>query len=274
MISTLIVNHNGEAHLARCLTSLGPLPRPGLEVLLVDNASSDRSLELVRRDFPAVRILALDMNCGFAAANNQAAAEARGEHLLLLNSDAWLVDDCLDRLLARLEGDPTLALVCPTLHYPDGTRQISWAPDRSVLGELVEKVRNRFEASPWVHARWLRAGLGASWYPATCMLLRREAFAEVGGFDAGYFLYFEDADLCLRLRRRGWQMALVEEARAVHCSGGSPGSGGATLAYRQSQVRYYEQHRPRWEQVVLGWHLRRKFSSGPVAGWLREKLEP
>ncbi|MCG8458266.1 MAG: glycosyltransferase family 2 protein [Holophagales bacterium] len=258
MISVLIVNYDGGEVLLR---SLEELYRAGgfEEVVLADNGSTDGSAADVARRFPEVRILELGENLGFGAANNRAAEAARGNRLLLLNSDAWPEPGCLEALDAALDADPGLALVAPRLFYPDGRRQFSWAPTTSVLGEAVQMVRNRLEGRSWAHDLPRRL-LGPGWYTAACLLLRRDAFEQVGGFDEGYFLYFEDVDLCVRLRRRGWRLAHVTGARAVHVKGGSQGpeGGAAGLEYRRSQLRYYRLRRPGWEQRLLRARLRRK----------------
>lgn len=259
MISAVIVNHDGGADLERCLASLEPLgldPRggEGLEVIVVDNASSDGSPERVRQRFPTVRLLELGTNAGFGAATNRGAGVARGELLLLLNNDAWLTGGALARLAARLDAEADLAWVTPRLVYPDGRPQTFWAPDVSLLGEAVQKVRNRLEGARWNHGtlvRHLRRWLGPGWLTAACALVRRSAFEAVGGFDEGFFLYFEDADLCLRLRQAGWRLDVEPAAEVVHASVGGTRGDAIEVAYRASQLRYYAKHRPRWERAVL-----------------------
>jgi len=134
MISVIIINHDGEAHLGRCLESLDG---SGAEVLLVDNASRDDSLSLVRERFPEVEVLPQDENLGFAAANNLAAAKASGEALLLLNADAWLEAGALDLLAAKLSGRPDVGLVAPRLRYPDSS------PGRLRVGSLARFCKRR-----------------------------------------------------------------------------------------------------------------------------------
>ncbi|MEM9595090.1 MAG: glycosyltransferase family 2 protein [Acidobacteriota bacterium] len=270
MISILVVNHNGRDLLRRCLRELGNgSAGEGTEVIVADNGSEDGSVAMVRREFPGVRLLELGENLGFGAANNRAAAVAKGDVLLLLNSDAWPVGDCLGRLRERLELDPRVGLVAPELRYEDGRPQFAWAPTTGVFGEAIQMARNRYESGRWVHR--LRFGLGAGWYTAACVLVRRSAFEQIGGFDEGFFLYFEDVDLCLRLRRAGWRLAEVRGAVAVHLKGGSQTSERGELEYRRGQLRYYRKHRPAWENALLRRRLRGKF--GAVAdGRFRRSL--
>lgn len=273
-VSVVVVNHNGRHLLADCLGKLMELEGQWHEVLVVDNASDDGSVEMMRTSFPRVRCIELPANLGFGVANNRGAAQSSGELLLFLNSDAWLSADALPRLVAAFD-DPKLALVAPQLVYPDGALQFTWAPTTGVFGEALQMLRNRFEAKPWAHRlppRWLRPLLGPGWLTAACWLMRRDAFEAVDGFDEAMFLYFEDVDLSLRLRRRGWKLRLVPQAKAVHIKGGSQLGFRGELLYRRSQLYYYGKHRPAWEQRWLRRRLRRKFEAWTDATQRRSLL--
>ncbi len=275
MISVLVVNHNGETHLHRCLDSLRE-PEPEREVIVVDNASTDGSLRMLERDYPHVRVLRQSINLGFGAATNLAAEAASGSQLLLLNADAWLEAGALSHLERRLREDGGLGLVAPSLRYPDGRPQFAWSPARGILGEMLQKLRNPHEARAWAHAAAVRRVCrvaGQPWYTAACVLLRADAFREIGGFDTGYFMYFEDVDLCRRLQRGGWRLAEERSAVAYHAGGLFSGNVSDDL-YRPSQLRFYSVHRPRWEQRLLEWYLRRSYGPDVVARWLSEALCP
>ncbi len=261
MISVLVVTHDAREHLRHCLGQLADQAGSWGEVIVVDNASSDGSAEMVRSEFPAVRLLELDENLGFGGANNRGAALAGGESLLLLNSDAWLADGALERLAAALDAAPDAAAATPEIRYPDGRPQFAWAPATGVWGEAVQKLRNRFETRPWVHRpppAFLRPFFGPGWLTAASLLVRKRAFDEVGGFDERFFLYFEDVDLCRRLRLNRWRLLTVEGAVAYHVKGGSR-TRRSEIEYRRAQLAYYAKHRPRWENRYLRWRLRRKF---------------
>lgn len=267
MISAVVVSHDSRATLGRCLASLPP----DVETVVVDTASQDDGPELVARGWPSARLIRLAENVGFGAAVNRGVEVARGDRLLLLNPDAWLTENALARMGGRLESGPGLAAVAPRLVYPDGRPQWSWSPDRGLPGELLQKAVNPLERSPRLHRvaeAVARLVAGPGWYTAACLLVRREALAAVGGFDEGYRLYFEDADLALRLRAAGWGMARAERAVAVHRKGGSAPTGATALEYRRSQLRYYRRHRPAWEVRVLLALLRRRYPEGPIADWL------
>lgn len=277
-VSVLVVNYNAGPHLGHCLERLcevakeWPAPDAGLEIVVVDNASTDGSLEAVRKledPAPAVRLIASARNLGFGAACNLAARETAGRYLLLLNPDAWTDAASLRRLVDALDADARLGVVAPSLHYPEGSPQFVWAPPVGIVGEAIQRFRNRFEGRAWNHGllpRLLRPLLGQGWFSAACLLVRRSAFEEVGGFDENFFLYFEDADLCLRLAK-DWRQRQVKGARAWHLRGVTTGRPGNRLLsaeverfYRASQLRYYDRYRPRWERSYLRRRLRLKFS--------------
>ena len=289
-VSALVVNHNAGDGLRRCLERLltiaeawrpddagNPGSPAGLEAVVVDNASVDGSAAAVREFESAaspvlpVRLIESDRNLGFGAGCNLAAAKSAGRHLLLLNPDAWIDEVSLRRLVEALESDGRLGVTAPSLHYPNGSRQFVWAPPVGVLGEAIQRFRNRFEKARWNHGllpRLLKPAVGAGWFTAACLLVRRSAFDAVGGFDEGFFLYFEDADLGLRLHRAGFRQRQVAEARAWHVRGAVTGADrerGLTPTverfYRASQLRYYDLHRPRWERAVLRRRLRRRFGA-------------
>ncbi len=274
-VSAVVVHHHGRALLADCLAKLASLPEPPQEVVVVDNASSDGSRGMVRREFPKTHLLELESNLGFGVANNRGAALARGDFLLFLNSDAWLDGGTLPKLSEAFEGRPNLALVAPQLRYPDGSLQFTWAPTTGVVGEALQMARNPFESRPWAHRALpalLRPIFGAGWLTAACWLMRRTAFESVGGFDEAMFLYFEDVDLSLRLQRRNWRLKLVPQATAFHIKGGSDLGFCGEMLYRRSQLYYYQKHRPGWENALLRRRLARKFRRHADAEQRRQLL--
>lgn len=280
--SVLVVNHNAGPYLQECLERLRAVAGErrtqdgSLEIILVDNASTDGSTEAVREfqergsdPAPPVRLIPLERNVGFGAGCNTAVRHAAGRYLLLLNPDAWIDGPSLLLLEEALDADSRLGAAAPALHYPDGPPQFVWAPRVGVPGEAVQRFRNRFEGASWNHRllpKLLNPFLGPGWFSAACLLVRRSAFEGVGGFDEGFFLYFEDAELGLRLARKGWRQRQVEGARAWHARGVTTARRGTRLLspeverfYRASQLRYYDLHRPRWERSYLRRRLRRKF---------------
>jgi GT2 family glycosyltransferase len=254
-VAVIVVAYNSRDTIERALQSIVDSTIAGeVEAVVVDNASSDGTAAFVRERFPSCRVIEPGENLGFGRACNLAASETESEFILLLNPDAWVEPSCIERLRAAMVADEKLAWAAPRLFYPNGRRQFNWSPTISILGEAVQQLRNRLESASWVHValpRVMRGFGGAGWYTAACGLMRRRAWDQVGGFDPGFFLYFEDADLGLRLRRAGWRTAPVDDARAVHDRRAPGALSDAMVRYRESQLRYYRKHRPRRESKLV-----------------------
>jgi N-acetylglucosaminyl-diphospho-decaprenol L-rhamnosyltransferase len=274
-IAVVVPSFESASQLPRCLDSLRPLADAGHRVVVVDNASSDDSARVVRERYPWATLRTLERNLGFAAACNRGAMEAPGADVLFLNADAWLDGGGAETLAAALSRRPDLGAVGPRLAEPGGGRQFTWEPTPSLIGEgLRRSLLNPLERRAVAHgpARAVAAVLGdAGFLTAACLLVRRAAFDEVGGFDERYFLYFEDADLGVRLRRAGWRLDVEPRARAWHLRGASRGPA-TEVHYRRSQFLFYREHRPRWESRALVRRQRRRFARLDDADLRRELL--
>jgi N-acetylglucosaminyl-diphospho-decaprenol L-rhamnosyltransferase len=225
-LSILIVNWNTRQLLAECLASLYQYPPAGtFDIWVVDNASTDGSVEMVRQQFPAVQLIVNTDNVGFARANNQAIARSEGRYVLLFNSDAAAKPGALPALLALAEAQPRAAIVGAQLLNPDGSFQAGATPFPTLWRELL-----------------ILSGIGrlcyGRWYPSTgpqpdrgpravdyvegaCLLGRREAIQTVGGMDEGYFMYAEEVDWCFAMKRAGWQVWYQPAAQILHHGGAS-----------------------------------------------------
>lgn len=223
-LSVVVVSWNTKALLRRCLASVGRfLSGVPHEVLVVDNASHDRSAEMVAEEFPHARLFRNSENLGFGAANNQAMAEARAEFFLLLNSDAELLDDGMARLLQRIRARPEVGVAGLRILRPDGRVQASarrfpslrrlciagfWL--NRVLPQTV--VEDLLLAHYWDHG----AEREVDWVIGACMLVRREIFRETSGFDPAMFLYGEEVEWCRRIRERGWKVLFSPVGSVLH----------------------------------------------------------
>ena len=147
-ITAIIVGYNSKDSIERAIQSvfdsrgLGEVGEQ-IEMIVVDNASSDGTADLVRSRFLGVRLIEPGENLGFGRACNLAAERSESDYVLLLNPDAWLDPDCVARLREAMEADEKLAWASPRLYYPDGRRQFNWTPTTSIFGEALQKVRNR-----------------------------------------------------------------------------------------------------------------------------------
>ncbi len=222
MLSVIVVSWNTRDILRACLAAVCR-HLPGQELVVIDNASQDGSAEMVAQDFPLARLLRNDSNLGFGQAANQGMAAARGDLLLLLNSDALLQDGSLLTLAERLASDATLGVVGPRIDLEGGRLQSSArrfpSVGRLLLSELWlhrffarTRAADLLLAHHWPHD----AEREADWLVGACLLLRREVFEQTGGFDPGIFMYGEEVEWCHRIRAAGWRILFCPEARVLH----------------------------------------------------------
>lgn len=254
----IIVSYNTRDCLDACLRSLhGPPPRCSHTIVVVDNGSRDGSVARVRAAWPAVQVIDAGRNLGYAAANNAAIRATDSELLLLLNSDTLVPPGAVDRLVAHLRVHADVAAVGPRLTDADGNVELSWGPPVTPWSEARRKLAGALLARrvPGLSARIAGAASRAryaDWLSGACLLVRRADARTAGLLDERFFLYFEDVDFCLALRRRGRRLRLAPEATVIHHRGRS-GAGvpaGTRAAYRRSQLAFYRKHHPAWVPLL------------------------
>jgi GT2 family glycosyltransferase len=249
-LSTIIVNWNTSAELEQCLLSLEGRfsSAPGeAEIIVVDNASSDDSVAMVRRRFAQVRLLENSQNEGFARANNSGIRVSSGEFLLLLNPDTEVRAGAVETLIDFLETHPDAAMAGPRLLNSDGSLQESCYPAPTLPREMWrlfhgDRISPRaiYDMSSWRQdtPRAVDVLKGA------CLLVRRDVMLECGLLDEGFFIYSEDQDLCKTLRRCGWKIYWVPSASIVHH--GAKSSIQAEMAMflqlYKAKIRYFRKH--------------------------------
>lgn len=259
-LSVVIVNYNGRRYLNACLESL---MRQGkdlhLEVVLVDNGSTDGSIPLVRNTFPSVGLLPLKENAGFSRANNRGLKECREDFILFLNPDTRLLDGALEKLFVFLRGNPAVGAVGPALRTEEGRFQVSFGRRVHFLGEFIQKFFLNVFLSFRLKSRKKRRKVG--WLSGACLLTRRSVLDRVGGFDPAFFLYFEDIDLCYRMREAGYSLVYLPEAEVIHHGGGitSRRKTDSRFQYRKSQVYFYDKHNSPLSLCLLKLFLRVDF---------------
>ena len=253
-LSVVIVNWNAGRALDDCLASLfASTPVGALEVLLVDNASTDGSQARAARDYPGIKILQNAENRGFAPGANQGLEWAVGELMLLLNPDAMLQPSTLSLLVDFMNEHPEAAVVGPRLLNPDGTVQGSARRDPSPWTGLFGRdapLTRLFPNNP-VSRRELPnlchvgdAPLEVDWISGACLLVRRAAYEQVGGLDERFFLFWEDADWCRRFRRAGWKVYYLPTAVGTHRVGVSRAQRPmrSAIDFHRSAYRFYRKH--------------------------------
>ncbi len=247
-VSIVIVSFNAADDLSRCLQSLHDAPpNTGHDIVVVDNGSTDGSVEAARR-FAQVRVIEAGSNGGFARANNIGIRESRGEQLLLLNSDTIVPPGAVDALVAALQRDPSVAIVGPRLVDGSGRAELSFG---RMIGPLNEWRQKRLAASRRVDAMTRRAQY-PDWVSGACLLVRRADAEAVGGLDERFFMYTEDVDFCAAVRRRGRRILFFPEVEVIHLRGRSAAAVPAATrsAYHRSRVAFYRKHHPGWVPLL------------------------
>lgn len=237
-LSVVIVNWNTCEFLRRCLTLvLSESSGLELEVIVVDNASQDESLNMLATEFPEVEVIANATNVGFAAANNQAIARATARYLVLLNPDTEIIDEALVKMVNYLDQHPTVGVVGPKLVSPTGTVQggaAGYDPSLVTVFTYALMLHSLFPhrvRSLWLAKKAYKAAeIEVDWVAGACLMIRASTIRQVGLLNTSYFMYAEDIEWCHRIKRAGWRLVCLSEASVVHCIGASTRQKGREFA--------------------------------------------
>jgi N-acetylglucosaminyl-diphospho-decaprenol L-rhamnosyltransferase len=273
-LSIVIVAYQSGEFLRQCLAAAADCAG---ELVVVDNGSPHGETETICAAFSNVRLIELDRNEGFGSAGNAGVAATAGRWILLLNPDAWPTGNAVERLVRFAEEEPGLGAVGPLLFDPDGRPQRS-----TIRPPLSPAALALWAAFPRAVSRAYGVWRGPArhtpregeFLQASALLLRREAFEQVGGFDESFFMYGEDTDLCTRLRAADWGVAVCPDARFVHVGGGSVRDEGERMGIEllRSWLRLIAKHKSlpqaerarRW--LLMALRLRRREPT--AAAWL------
>lgn len=257
VLSIILVNFNDASHLPECLFSIdanaGDVNR---EIIVVDNASTDGSASLVAKRFPQVRLIRNANNEGFGRANNRAVRKSRGEFLLFMNTDVVLHPGALELLMEEMRAHPETGIVGPALFTPSGRFQASFGGRTGFFSELAKKgLLNRLRTRSLRRDRTRRE---VRWVSGAFLLARRQAFLDISGFDEGFFLYFEDIDLCERTLGKGSKVVFLPGAVSLHHGGAvtSVRPLRSRVEYRKSQIRFYRKHGSAASRFLLKAYLK------------------
>ena len=247
--SIIIVHRNGAQMLLKALASLHAACDPARdEIFVVDNGSEDGSADEVARNWPEVRLIRNSCNNGFARANNQAIALASGEYIVLLNNDAFLAPDALERFETVFRSQPRCAVVAGQLLDADGRPQNSAKRIPTALDELgLGFLRRTPRIVQTATLTEVEAVVGA------CMAVRAEAIRDAGSLDNDFFFYFEETEWCHRFRHRGWRVLLEPAARITHLKGASTRGRrrGAQIEMLRSRLLFYRKTMPATLAIAL-----------------------
>jgi GT2 family glycosyltransferase len=259
-VSVVVVTYNALPWLEQCLDSVR-----GHELVVVDHGSTDGTLPLVRERFPEARIVVQE-NKGMGGGNNAGMRVANGRYFFLLNSDAWILGDGLERLVAHADAHPEAAVVGPRLRNPDGTLQRSvraeptlWRLATEYLGIRELAPRSNLLNPLYVGGFDHGSEREADWLYGPALLVRREAADAVGLFDESFFMFSEEVDWLTRFREAGWKVRFYPGAEVVHVGGASHG-GRMYAENLRGHLRFFAKHRGAKEaervRLLLLWSLR------------------
>ncbi|OQW94400.1 MAG: glycosyl transferase [Beggiatoa sp. IS2] len=279
-ISIVIVSFNTRDILRECLqTLIKEANTLNHEVIVIDNASIDKSAEMVATEFPTVQLIRSPINLGFAAANNLGFAQAKGRYIILLNSDAFLTAQALTKALTFMETHPNVGMGGARLIGKDGAWQPSARIFPSLLNHLltISGLSTKYAKSRFfgrVDRTWANPAQAAAvdWVPGAFAIIRRSVLETVGYFDEQFFLYYEEVDLCKRIKTAGHEIWYLPEVVVVHLGGESSktledmtiSKSGTQIALWQlrSNLLFYRKHYGLlwtwlWMQLENVWHLLR-----------------
>jgi GT2 family glycosyltransferase len=258
-LSVVIVSWNTRKILRDCLLSVYRETAVPFEVIVVDNASEDGSVEMVRREFAGVRLIVNEKNAGFARANNQALAVAEGRYAVLLNSDTIVLDGALDKLIRFADAHPEAAAVGPRVLNSDMSLQRTCFMFPSILNLALASThlykifgRNRFFGRERM-GDWQRDSVReVDVVTGCCIIVRRRYMEQVGMLDEDYFMYGEETDWCYRFRQAGYKVLFTPEAQIIHLGGASSRriAAAMSLQLKASILLFFKKHRGRVAYVT------------------------
>lgn len=241
-VTIIVLNWNAGHFLPDCLTALLDLNYPNFQVVVVDNNSSDDSVQLVRGSFPDVKLICSQANDGFAAGNNLALRQTEADFVVLVNPDVIVDADWLHHLILPMQADETIGITGSKLFYPERTL-IQHAGGFITAPQALPGHYGLQEADTGQHdvPRDVDYVIGAA------LAVRREVIEQIGLMDEGFFLYFEECDYCLRAKRAGFRVVYVPEATAVHVE---------SVTITRDNVAYFQTfHTSRWRYLLKHWPI-------------------
>ncbi len=239
LVSLIVLNWNGRQHLEYCLPSLLATDYPRYEIVVVDNASTDDSVAFVRENFPSVQVIANERNLGFSAGMNVGLRAAQGEIMVLLNNDVEVRPDWLRALVGAMLADETVGVAGCKVYYPDGkTLQHAGATLNYPLLTSHHYGYQEEDQGQYDEIRTVDYVTGAA------LALKREVLNKVGYLDEGFFLYYDDPDLCFHARRAGYTVIYVPDAVILHheMATNVKGSFFSLHHYHRSRLRFFLKH--------------------------------
>lgn len=250
-LSIIIVSWNVADMLADCLDSIrANTDWLSVEVIVVDSASSDHTVDMLQSRYDWVISLPQTENVGFSRGNNIGLAAAKGRHLLLLNPDTEVIDDMLPRMVLYLDGNPDVGIIGPHTYNTDGTTQSSRRRFPTLQTLFFESTWLQPFAPAYIIPHFTMQDthddetIEVDWVQGHALMARREVYLHIGGLDEGFVMYSEEMDWCKRAKDNGWEVVYVADAHVTHHGGQSSAQAGAYkyIQFNRSKIRYAKKH--------------------------------
>ncbi len=259
-LSVIIPSYNTSKLTQKCIARVRSVFRSlRYEMIVVDNASQDDTRAVLKNKFPQVRLIANRQNRGFARAVNQGIRYAKGEYILLLNTDAFVNQNTL-KAITYLDAHPQVGILSPRLVYPGGRLQANFGNALSLFTELLQTTQI-YKLLPWgrvimpnflTRSRFYQIR-EVKWLGGTCLFIRKAVFTQIGLFDEHFFMYLEDLDFCKRARIAGFPVVFWGKGRIVHQHHASAASTLAPWLYERASLKHY--WRKHYPQRKISFHL-------------------
>jgi len=242
IISIIIVNYNTAHMIGPCLKSIEDNMDFPLETFVVDNASQDESVSLIKNNFSWVQLMESEQNLGFGKANNLAIPKCKGRYIYFLNPDTQIKSGIFNIMTSFMDKNPQVGLAGTRLVYPDGQDQ--------------DSVQYSYPRHRYAKKKFNQLKGEIAWVLGASMIARKEIVQSVGGFDERFFLYAEDVDLCLTIRQKGWEIAYIHEAQVTHWERQSEINNPPADVWRRlliAEKQFFEKHFPKKAFQIIKW---------------------
>lgn len=250
-LSIILVNWNTKQITLDCLDSVyRQTSQHSFEIIVVDNDSSDDSVEAIKDAYPSAKLIESRVNLGFAKGNNVAIKQARGRYIVLLNTDTIVLDSALDAVVTYLDEHPQVGAATPRLVGRDGLTQFAAAKDPTLWGYTNEYLFHRYP--DLYNTSAYERDMEVDIIPGACFFIRRQVIDTVGGLPEIYFMYVEDVEWCQQIRQAGWKIMYLAGPQVIHFGGESSKQAQVKMNKQliQSRLQHFREHKG-WFQAML-----------------------
>ena len=264
MVSVIIIQYNNSQLTETAIETLLKFHKDNLEVILIDNGSTDPNALSFTEQYPGLKIIRCENNLGFGAANNLASKQASGDILLFLNNDVVITSDFISNIEIEFNRNSSIGIIGPKLLNKDNSLQLSCGELPSFVIELRDKIlyaavdKKNTLALKYINGKFIHKE-EMEWVTGAALFITKKLFEELKGFDESYFMYYEDKDLCARALEKGKKVLYFLDSNLIHLKGGSfngPNKKFLMQKYRESQVLYYQKHKSKFQQTLLHAYLK------------------